>query len=117
MLNEFKQIKDDTFKRLKDNIGKEVTCRFYLYGVENEVTGTLYDVDFYDSIIMSSGTFKFIGYGNAIYYIVLNDTQEVLYFNPFAYEYDARSKSEINIYRASTFGLDLVRKKNTKKWI
>lgn len=76
----------ETISKLNDNIGNRVICRFYRLGNVCEKIGILNDFDFFSSVEINSMKIPFVSDFQSISKITLEETGEVLYFNPYVKE-------------------------------
>ena len=99
------------FEKLKSHIGKRVSYRIWVYGVEQCGTQILKDVNYFENVEMKNMSVPFVGYGAAISSITLEETGEVLYSNPYIeYGYDKRDWESINESIRKIFGDDIADK-------
>ena len=93
------------FQNLKKHCGEEVTYKAWTYGVLEENTDVLKNVNFFETVRFGKAEFPFIGYGTAISSITLCATGEELYSNPYnERDYDRRTEEDIINARKEMFG-------------
>ena len=71
------------FENLKKHIGEKVSYKAWFYGAERNETDTLRNVNYFINIETEKAGIPFVGYGAAISSITLEETGEVLYYNPY----------------------------------
>ena len=72
----------ETIGKLNSIIGKKVICRFYRFGKVCERRGVLNGFDFFSSVEINCAKIPFVSQLQSISKILLEETEEVLYFNP-----------------------------------
>ncbi|MCI9233241.1 MAG: hypothetical protein HFH08_01435 [Bacilli bacterium] len=104
------------FQALKKHLGKSVSYRGWWYGVAQNETGILKDVNFFTNVEIGCHGIPFVGYGSAISSIILDETGEELYSNPhIEYGYDRRSPEKIEESRRMFFGDTIVDKQRSRR--
>lgn len=96
------------FDKLKEHIGEDVSYTGWWYGVRQEETAKLKEVNDFTNVVIGSMGIPFVGYGAAISKITSKDG-EILYNNPnIEYGYDRRKSEEIFASKILIFGERLV---------
>lgn len=100
----------EMFDKLREHLGEDVSFTGWWYGVKQEETGELKDVEDFFNVSIGSYGIPFVGYGSAISKIVSKDG-EVLYSNPnIEKNYDRRDEHKIDASRRLIFGDEIVDK-------
>lgn len=103
------------FNKLREHIGEDVSYTGWWYGVKQEETAELGEVNDFTNVVIGCSGIPFVGYGAAISEITSKDG-EVLYSNPnIEYGYDRRSDEEIFASKRLIFGDRLVDAEQTEK--
>lgn len=104
------------FKKLKKHVGEDVSYEAWWYGSLFKESGKLEDVNYYSNVLIGDYGIPFIGYGSAIKTIILNETGEVLYHNPYIEdEYDLRRIEDIEKVEIKFFGPEYTFKKRNRR--
>lgn len=104
------------FGNLKKHIGERISYKAWWYGVEQNDTDTLRNVNYFSNIETEHSGIPFIGYGSAISSITLEETGEELYSNPYIeYGYDRRSPEDIEDSKRKFFGDVIVDKQRDRR--
>lgn len=104
------------FENLKKHIGERISYKAWWYGVEQNETDTLRNVNYFSNIETEHSGIPFIGYGFAISSITLEETGEELYSNPYIeYGYDRRSPEDIEDSKRKFFGDVVVDKQRDRR--
>lgn len=104
------------FENLKKHIGEKISYKAWWYGVEQNDTDTLRNVNYFSNIETEHSGIPFIGYGSAISSITLEETGEELYSNPYVeYGYDRRRPEDIEDSKRKFFGDVIVDKQRDRR--
>ncbi len=112
----------EMFDKLREHLGEIVSYTGWWYGVKQEETAELTEVNDFINVVIGCSGIPFVGYGAAISEITSKDG-EVLYSNSnIEYGYDRRSDEEIFASKRLIFGDRLVdeekaaKEKSDKEW-
>lgn len=104
------------FSNLKKHIGETVTYKGWWYGAALNHTGELKNVNFFTNIQIGCEVIPFVGCGAAISSVILQDTGEVLYENPYIeYGYDRRYPADIELSKRKIYGDTIVNKQRERR--
>lgn len=104
------------FENLKKHIGEKVSYKAWFYGAERNETDTLRNVNYFINIETEKAGIPFVGYGAAISSITLEETGEVLYYNPYIENgYDRRDDDDIEDSKRKIFGDVVVDKQRERR--
>jgi len=104
------------FENLKKHIGENVTCKAFWYGSPYDEQGELREVNYFGNVLVGCSGIPFVGYGSAITSIVLDETGEELYSNPYIeYGYDRRRSEDIENSKRMIFGNEVVNKQAARR--
>ena len=104
------------YKKLKEHVGEDVSYEAWWYGSLFKESGKLEDVNYYSNVRIGDYGIPFIGYGSAIKTIILNETGEVLYHNPYIEdEYDLRRVEDIEKVEIIFSGPEYTFKKRNRR--
>lgn len=112
----------EMFDKLREHIGEDVLYIGWWYGVIQEDTAELKEVNDFANVIIGHSGIPFVGYGAAISSIISKDG-EILYSNPNIEEgYDRRFDKDVSASRRLIFGNRIVddeevqQEKSKKEW-
>ena len=116
------QKKEDTeikakamFDKLREHIGEDVSYTGWWYGVKQEETAELREVNDFTNVLIGCSGIPFVGYGAAISDIISKDG-EVLYSNPnIEYGYDRRTDKDVFASKRLIFGDRIVDEEQAEK--
>lgn len=110
------------FDKLREHIGEDVSYTGWWYGVKQEETAELREVNDFVNVLIGCSGIPFVGYGAAISDITSKDG-EVLYSNPnIEYGYDRRADKDVFASKRLIFGDRIVdeeqaeKEKQDKEW-
>lgn len=110
------------FEKLKQHIGEDVSYTAWWYGVKQEDTDELREVNDFCNVLIGCSGIPFVGYGSAISSITSKDG-EVLYSNPnIENGYDRRADKDVFASKRLIFGDRIVdeeqaeKEKQDKEW-
>jgi len=110
------------FDKLREHIGEDVSYTGWWYGVKQEETAELRNVNDFINVEIGCSGIPFVGYGAAISSITSKDG-EVLYSNPnIEYGYDRRAAEDVFASKRLIFGDKIVdaevaeKEKQDREW-
>lgn len=110
------------FDKLRQHIGEDVSYTGWWYGVKQEDTAELREVNDFINVLIGCSGIPFVGYGAAISNITSKDG-EVLYSNPnIEYGYDRRADKDVFASKRLIFGDRIVdaevaeKEKQDREW-
>lgn len=110
------------FDKLREHIGEDVSYTGWWYGVKQEETAELRNVNDFINVEIGCSGIPFVGYGAAISIITSKDG-EVLYSNPnIEYGYDRRAAEDVFASKRLIFGDKIVdaevaeKEKQDREW-
>ena len=105
----------EMFDKLREHIGEDVSYTGWWYGVKQEETAELREVNDFANVLIGCSGIPFVGYGAAISSITSKDG-EVLYSNPnIEYGYDRRADKDVFASKRLIFGDRIVDEEQTEK--
>ena len=103
------------FDKLREHIGEDVSYTGWWYGVKQEETAELREVNDFTNVLIGCSGIPFVGYGAAISDIKSKDG-EVLYSNPnIEYGYDRRADKDVFASKRLIFGDRIVDAEQAEK--
>lgn len=78
------------FGLLNQRVGEEVVCTQWFFGKPMDTSGILESVVPFDKVVISGTVIPFVGERQAIEKIVRVSSQQIIYTNPRAVEYDKK---------------------------
>lgn len=106
----------EMFEKLKQHIGEQISYKAWWYGAEEQGTDTLEAVNYFSNIVTKYHGIPFIGSGAAISSIILTETGEELYRNPFIEQgYDRRFPEDIEDSKRKFFGEEITNKQRDRR--
>lgn len=110
------------FDKLREHIGEDVSYTGWWYGVKQEETAELREVNDFTNVLIGCSGIPFVGYGAAISNITSKDG-EILYSNPnIEYGYDRRADKDVFASKRLIFGDRIVdaeqaeKEKSDREW-
>lgn len=105
----------EMFDKLREHIGEDVSYTGWWYGVKQEETDELREVNDFANVLIGCSGIPFVGYGAAISSITSKDG-EVLYSNPnIEYGYDRRADKDVFASKRLIFGDRIVDEEQAEK--
>ena len=93
------------YDNLEKHIGEKIIYKSWWYGRHNDGTSILKDVSPFFNIAVDGFWIPFIGYGSAIKSIELEETGEILFYNPYVEDYyDLRTDEELERVERKFYG-------------